>query len=164
MQKTTPAKNKVLLNILWIGLLTGTLDGLAALILNYKISPAIVFKFIASGVFGKVAFKGGNEMVASGIVFHYLIAIMFTNAFYLLYPFFKRLFHNAYVIAVAYGCMAWIIMNLLVVPVSKIGLHPIKTPVILIGVAVLIICIGLPIALIADRHYKEGKFNIADKK
>ncbi|WP_183560246.1 hypothetical protein [Mucilaginibacter sp. SP1R1] len=161
MQKAKSNKNKVLLNILGIGLLTGTLDGLAALILNYKISPVIVFKFIACGVFGKAAFKGGYEMVAAGVVFHYVIALLFTNAFYLLYPFFKKLMQNAYVVAVAYGCTAWLVMNLLVVPVSKIGFHPIKLPTILIGIAVLIICLGLPIALIADRHYKEGKFTVA---
>jgi uncharacterized membrane protein YagU involved in acid resistance len=160
MQKTTSNKNNALLSVLWIGLLVGTLDGLAALILNYKTSPAIIFKFIAAGVFGKAAFKGGYEMVAAGVVFHYLIALLFTNAFYLLYPFFKKMFQNAYLTAVAYGCIAWLIMNLLVIPVSKIGFHPIKLQIILIGLLVLIICIGLPIALIADRHYKKGKFAV----
>jgi uncharacterized membrane protein YagU involved in acid resistance len=164
MQKNTPYKSNILLNILWIGLLAGTLDGLAALILNYKVGPAIVFKFIASGVFGKAAFQGGNEMVVAGIVFHYLIALLFTNAFYLLYPFFKKMWQNVYLTAVAYGCTAWLIMNLLVVPVSKIGFHPIKAETILTGILVLIICIGLPIALIADRHYKAGKFAIPPNK
>ena len=87
MQQTAD-KTKTLIRILWIGLLTGTLDGLAALILNYKISAATIFKFIASGMFGKAAFKGGAEMVVAGVVFHYLIALLFTGAFYLLYPFF----------------------------------------------------------------------------
>ncbi|WPU96603.1 hypothetical protein SNE25_13855 [Mucilaginibacter sabulilitoris] len=163
MQKKAPRKSNALLAILWIGLLCGTLDGLAAMLLNYKISPAIIFKFIASGVFGQAAFKGGTEMIVAGVVFHYLIAILFTNAFYLLYPFFKKLFKNPYLIAVIYGLATWIIMNLMVVPVSKIGFHTIKIQGILTGMLVLIICIGLPVALNADRHYKAGKFDIPDR-
>ncbi|MDN5287800.1 MAG: hypothetical protein JWR38_4074 [Mucilaginibacter sp.] len=161
MQKTIRSKSKILLTILWIGLITGTLDGLSALILNYKVSPAIIFKFIASGVFGEAAFKGGYEMVVSGVIFHYLIALAFTYAFYLLYPFFKKMLLNEYLVAVVYGVTAWLIMNLMVVPVSKIGFHPIKTETILTGILVLIICIGLPIALIADKHYKDGKFAVS---
>lgn len=164
MQKNAPRKNNVILHILWIGLLTGTLDGLAALILNYKIHPAVIFKFIASAVFGKAAFKGGAEMVVAGVVFHYLIAILFTNAFYLLYPFFKKALKNVYLIALLYGTTAWLIMNLVVIPVSQKAFPVIKAQVILTGIAILFVCLGLPIALIADRHLKEGKFNIPPQR
>ncbi|MEN0052739.1 MAG: hypothetical protein AAGC65_03685 [Mucilaginibacter sp.] len=164
MHKKAPRKNNVILHILWIGLLTGTLDGLAALMLNYKIHPAVIFKFIASAVFGKAAFKGGAEMVVAGVVFHYLIAILFTNAFYLLYPFFKKVLKNVYLIALLYGTTAWLIMNLVVIPITQKAFPVIKAQVILMGIAILFVCLGLPIALIADRHLKEGKFNIEPKR
>ncbi|MEZ2334541.1 hypothetical protein AB6735_02865 [Mucilaginibacter sp. RCC_168] len=164
MQKDTPNKNNVLLNILGIGLITGTLDGLAALLLNYKIQPTIIFKFIASAAFGKAAFKGGAEMVVAGIVFHFLIAVLFTSAFYLLYPFFKKGLRNAYLIAVLYGFTAWIIMNLVVIPITQKAFPVIKLSVLITGIAILIVCLGLPIALIADRHLKQGKFKILSKK
>jgi len=167
MQKdkdTIPRINNVVLNILGIGLITGTLDGLAALLLNYKIQPAVIFKFIASAAFGKAAFKGGAEMVVAGVVFHYLIAILFTSAFYLLYPFFKKGLKNAYLIAVLYGFTAWIVMNLGVIPITQKAFPVVKLPVIITGIAVLIVCLGLPIALIADRHLKQGKFKILSKK
>ena len=165
MQKdTTPRKSNVVLNILGIGLITGTLDGLAALLWNYKIKPAIIFKFIASAAFGKAAFKGGAEMVVAGVVFHYLIAILFTSAFYLLYPFFKKGLKNAYLIAVLYGFTAWIIMNLVVIPITQKAFPVVKLPVVITGIAVLIVCLGVPVALIADRHLKQGKFNILSKK
>jgi hypothetical protein len=150
-------KAALLLNIIWVGLLTGTLDALAALILNYKTSAAIIFRFIASGLFGKAAFTGGSEMIISGVVFHFLIAYLFTTAYYLIYPFFKSTLKNKYVIALVYGIFAWLIMNLLVVPVSKIGMHPIKPMNIVTGVLALIICIGLPIALLADRYYSKTR-------
>lgn len=167
MQKdkaTIPRINNIVLNILGIGLITGTLDGLAALLLNYKIHPAIIFKFIASAAFGKAAFKGGAEMVAAGVIFHYLIAILFTNAFYLLYPFFKKGLKNAYLIAVLYGFTAWIIMNMGVIPITQKAFPVIKLSVLVSGIAILIVCLGLPIALIADRHLKQGKFNVLSKK
>ena len=167
MQKdkaTIPRINNIVLNILGIGLITGTLDGLAALLLNYKIHPAIIFKFIASAAFGKAAFKGGAEMVAAGVIFHYLIAILFTNAFYLLYPFFKKGLKNAYLIAVLYGFTAWIIMNMGVIPITQKAFPVIKLSVLVSGIAILIVCLGLPIALIADRHLKQGKFKVLSKK
>lgn len=140
-------------NILLTGLFAGTLDGIAALVLNYKIDPALIFRFIASGVFGKAAFAGGPEMVIAGVIFHYLIALLFTAAFYLVYSFFNGIFKNKYVIAIIYGGTAWLIMNLVVVPLSKIGMHLPNILNIVIGVLVLIICLGLPIALRADKFY-----------
>jgi len=117
-------KQGKLKTIIWLGLLTGTLDALAAILLNLNVGPELIFRYIASGVFGKAAFAGAEEMVIAGILFHYLIAYLFTTAFYLLYPAFKSALKNKYVVAVVYGIMAWLIMNLAVVPISKIGTFP----------------------------------------
>jgi uncharacterized membrane protein YagU involved in acid resistance len=149
-------KQDALKNILWIGLLAGTLDAIAALLLNYKIEPAIIFRFIASSVFGKAAFSGAEEMIVAGVIFHYLIAYLFTTAFYLLYPFAFATFKNKYVVANVYGAITWLIMNLIVVPLSKIGPHAIKPMAIVTGLFVLIICIGLPVALIAHTKYQKA--------
>lgn len=155
-------KSNAVLTILWLGFLTGTLDGMAAIIWSFITSPKagvdIIFKFIASGVYGNAAFSGGNEMIVAGIFFHYLIAFLFTTAFYLLYPFFDKLIRNKYLIAVFYGIVVWVVMNLGVVPLSKIGFHHIKVHVAITGLLILIICIGLPVALIADKKYWESKF------
>jgi len=154
MDDLTNYKKHTLKNILWIGFLVGTLDGLAALLLNYSVGPGPIFKFIASGVFGPEAFKGGTEMVVAGIVFHYLIAYLFTTAFYLLYPFSFSLLKNKYVVANVYGGITWLIMNMVVVPLSKIGPHDFKALAVVKALLVLIICIGLPIALIADKKLR----------
>ena len=151
MYNLTNYKKQALKNILWVGFLVGTLDGLAALLLNYNVGPAPIFKFIASGVFGPDAFKGGIEMVMAGIVFHYLIAYLFTTAFYLLYPFSLSLLKNKYVVANVYGGITWLVMNMIVVPMSKIGPHDFKAFAVIKALLVLIICVGLPVALIADK-------------
>ena len=62
------------------GLLAGLLDIAAALIqyaANGGKTPSIVFKFIASGVFGRKAFAGGTAMIVAGFIFHLLIALSF---------------------------------------------------------------------------------------
>lgn len=166
---TQPKQTNQLLSIIGLSLLTGTLDALAALIWNlilnyknhavdYKLTAEIVFRFIAGGAFGKAAFTGGSEMIVAGVVFHYLIAFLFTYVLYRIYPFCKKYLTNEYLVAVVYGITTWIVMNLLVIPISKIGFHLVKVQVILIGMLILIICIGLPIALIAEQHLKKGRF------
>jgi hypothetical protein len=154
MPAIKPSKANTLRTILWLGLVTGTLDAIAAILLSLNVGPVIIFKFIASGFFGKPAFAGGAEMVAAGVLFHYLIAYAFTWLFYILYPFTYRLFQNKYAVAIIYGGLAWIIMNLLVMPFTKIGAHHIKPATIATGVLALIICVALPVVLVAGRRNK----------
>ncbi|MFS2188530.1 hypothetical protein ACCC92_17760 [Mucilaginibacter sp. Mucisp84] len=160
LKKVNPKKKSKLVNILFAGFITGTLDGLAAMILNYKINPSVIFKFIASGAFGPAAFAGGAEIIVAGVVFHYVIAFIFSAAFFLLYPFFSNGLRNKYFVAVIYGIAAWIIMNLGVVPLSKITMKPgyhIPVSTILTGMLTLIICVGLPVVFIADRENQKSK-------
>ena len=43
------------------------------------------------------------------------------------------------------------VMNVIVVPLSKIGPHDFKAFAVIKALLVLIICVGLPVALIADK-------------
>jgi hypothetical protein len=147
--------------IVQIGLLTGTLDALGATIWNYQTPPATIFKFIASGVFGKQAFSGGTDMVLWGLFFHYLIAFSFTAAFYAMYPSFVRALKNKYVTGIVFAMVTWLITNLAVVPLSRIGWRPMEVDSILTGFVILIFTIGLPIALIADNLYSADNLQSA---
>jgi hypothetical protein len=155
--QNTDRRNNIYLNIILIGLLTGTLDAVAALAWNYRANAGVIFEFIASGAFGKAAYAGGSTMVLWGILFHYIIAYAFTIAFYLGYPFFYNIFRNKYLIAIEYGIICWFVMNIIVIPISKIGLKPFHILPTLIGMGILIICIGLPVALFADKRRKRQK-------
>ncbi|GAA3980404.1 hypothetical protein [Mucilaginibacter dorajii] len=158
-----PDRKNAILTILWLGFVTGTLDAMAAIIWSYvinkKIVTGIIFKFIAYGAFGQAAMNGGNEMVVAGIIFHYVIAFAFTMAFYLLYGYFDKLLRNKYLVGVMYGIIAWLVMNLIVLPLSKIGYHHVRIQTALTGLLILIICIGLPIALVADKKYWAAKLS-----
>src|SRR5687768_11976817 len=120
---TTNPKRPVLFAILFTGLLAGLLDGLAAIIqytLNGGKNPASVFKYIASGIFGREAFSKGDSMVIWGVLFHLLIALLFTAFYFLIYPRIKWLGENKVLAGILYGIFVWAVMTQLVVPVSEI--------------------------------------------
>ena len=149
-------KRSVFLIIVLTGFLTGTLDALAAIIWAYKVPPAAIFDYIASGVFGKAAYTGGVPMLLWGILFHYIIAFAFTTVFYLGYPVAYKISQNKYVTGLIYGMVTWIIMNLFVVPLSKIGFKPfLHVWPVIIGIGILVLCIGMPVAIIADWQMKK---------
>jgi hypothetical protein len=136
-----------------VGLLTSTLDAVAAIISGHKMPAATVFKFIASGVFGKAAFEGGSEMVVAGIFFHYLIAFSITVVLFIMYPIVISVLKNKYIVAVVYALIPWVITHLVIVPLSRIGWSPMKIGGITLGIGILFITIGLPIVLIADWYF-----------
>ncbi len=139
--------------ILRAGLLAGTLDILAAILILAKGNAVGTLKFIASGVFGKAAFSGGYDMVALGAVFHYFIATSFATGYFLVYPRLPFLQKNKWLSGVLYGVFVWAVMNLLVVPMSNAPQSPFAWDSALKNMAILVVCIGLPIAWLADKFY-----------
>ncbi len=156
MQPTYPLKPT-----LQAALLAGTLDILAAM-LTYLIqtgkNPVAVLKFVASGVFGNEAFSGGTGMAGWGLVFHYTIAFGFAALFVLVYPRWALLRKAPVVAGLGYGVFAWLVMNLLVVPLSQAPKQPFTPGGVLLGIFILMGCIGLPISLVVSRFYRKQRF------
>lgn len=140
-------------------LLAGTLDAMAASIQFYLVTgkdPRKVWKFVASGALGNKAITGGDDMVAWGLLFHYLIALSFTLFFFFLYPRIRIAAKNFLITGIIYGLFVWVIMNRVVVPLSqapKIPFVPLKA---LIAATILVVCIGIPIAGMTKTYYKDG--------
>jgi hypothetical protein len=145
--------------ILKAGLFAGTLDFLAACIFVFIRTgqPHIpgISKFIASGVFGKAALDGGGGMMLAGLFFHYLIAFIFTIFFFWIYPKIRVASKNRLATAVVYGILVWSVMNLIVIPLSNIASRPISLSNALINIGILILCIGMPVSLIAHAYYRK---------
>ena len=141
------------------GLLVGTLDILAAFIYYFIMSKnkdvSIVLKFIASGLFGKDAFSGGNGMIVAGLFLHYTIAFAFTFFLFWLFPRVKVFSKNKIITGIAYGVFIWMVMNLIVVPVSNIGKQPFDTVNTIINMLILISCLGIPLSIRANSYYKK---------
>ena len=146
--------------ILKAGLLVGTLDILAACLnffINTNKEPSVVFKFIASGVFGTKAFSGGTLMIIAGLVFHYIIAIGFTFLFFLLYPKIRSVVKNNIVIGILYGAFVWCVMKFIVVPLSSTPPQPFTYSGAAIAMGILIVCIGIPLAIIASKSHRTNR-------
>jgi len=145
--------------ILIAGLIIGILDGIAACVSAYvqrEVTPDRVWRYVASGVFGKDAFNGGLPMTFIGLFFHFVIATGWTSLFFLLYPRVKFLSWNKYIIGMAYGVFVMFAMNLVVVPLSNVP-NPNTGQVHLPQLFIHMFIIGLPISLLASRYYSKQK-------
>lgn len=140
------------------GLIAGTLDILAALIIYdlilQKTTSIKILQSIASGIFKKEAYSGGSQMALYGLLLHYFIALTFAWFYFTIYPYFKLLKKNALLSGILYGIFVWMVMNLLVLPAVFTALPEkhLDFPLIL-SILILIFCIGIPIAFITRKHY-----------
>jgi uncharacterized membrane protein YagU involved in acid resistance len=140
--------------ILGATLLVGTLDITDALIFYglRGVPPTRLLQNIASGVFGRAAFGMGHRSALLGLIFHFFIAFSAATV-YLLASRKLPLARHPFLYGTLFGVALYIVMNYIVLPLSKIGLRPTPPLVPLInGVAALILCIGIPLALIARRY------------
>jgi hypothetical protein len=141
------------------GLVAGSLDITAALLNSYLsngVKPERVFRFIASGVFGRNAFTGGNSMIGWGIIFHFTIAYIFALFFAVLYPKLKILSRNIFLSGILYGIFAWIVMTFIVVPLSNTP--PTRGPTtkgVIFQLLFHMFLVGIPIALITHSYFSK---------
>lgn len=145
------------IKILLVGIIAGTLDIIAAIIILARGNAVGTLKYIASGWFGKAALEGGYEMAAWGLLFHYIIAICWTAAFLLLYPKLPFLKRNKWLNAIAYGIIVQTLMSFVVLPLSNIPPRAFSLWFFLENAVILMFTIGLPAALAAGRFYKKAE-------
>jgi uncharacterized membrane protein YagU involved in acid resistance len=143
--------------ILKTWLVAGTLDILAAIVILAKMNAVGVLRYIASGVFGKEAFSGGTAMTIAGLIFHYIIALSHTTLYYIVFPYVPLLGKQKLVAGVLYGIFVWSVMNLVIVPLSNTNKSPLTLSGASLNMAILIVCIGLPISLLASKYYSSKK-------
>lgn len=155
-------KRSFFASALTAGLVAGILDITAACIHAYLrngTTPEQILRGIAGGAFGKEAAANGNMMILWGLLFHFLIAISFTFFFFLLAKMAPSLVAYPIIIAIIYGAFVWAFMRYVVLNyISTIKITPIvgqeKIINTIIGAVILMICIGLPDALLAKRYLK----------
>ncbi|MDO6432860.1 hypothetical protein Q4E93_19790 [Flavitalea sp. BT771] len=140
------------MHLLLIGLLAGTLDAIAAVLLflaGGNKDPRMLFRYIASAVYGKRAFAGEGFMPFMGLLFHFLIAISWVAVYFFLHTHIPWLDSHPLFAAVIFGSLVWIIMNLIIVPYSKATPRPFSWLFVVINVVILIMAIGLPAAYLS---------------
>lgn len=147
---------------LWAGLIVGTFDITAACIQFYAKTgrdPLIVMKYVASGVFGKGAMTGGTGMVIAGLLFHYLIATSWAFLFFWLYARFPALSRNRLVTGIFYGIFVSLIMQGLVVPLSRVNRAPFTITGSATAALIIVVCVGIPLAYLASRAMQHSAFS-----
>lgn len=151
---TTPDNYKMINRyVLLAGVLTGTLDALSAIILNPGVQASNIFRFIASGLFGNAAFGSGNEFIIYGVLLHYVISFSFCIAFLRFYPSLINVFKFNYLLVLVIGLSTWMIMNLIILPLSNITPKPFTCISIFKNIVALIFAFGLPIVWIGTRAH-----------
>lgn len=140
--------------ILWAGLIAGILDLTAAFITGalQGRGPVRISQSIASGLLGAEAFQGGLPMAALGVLLHFVIAFGAAAVYVAASRRLRVLVERPVLFGVLYGIAVYVVMTFLVVPISAAPFRLGQTPSALAtGLAVHIVCIGLPIALVTRR-------------
>jgi hypothetical protein len=141
--------------IFWGGLIAGTLDIFAACLtawLRRGISPTAVLRYIASGVLGPAAATGGTKAAILGLALHFVIATGAAAVFYFASRKLMFLIERPVVTGLLYGIAVYLFMTFIVLPLSLVARGPATLSGTIIGMVTLMICIGLPIALIVRRY------------
>lgn len=142
--------------IIRTALLAGTLDITAACLQAYTMAgmmPEKLLRYIASGVFGKAAFEEGNSMIVWGLLFHFIIAFSCTIIFFWLYPKISFLKHKLLINSLLIAIIAWAITNWVIIPTSLIPNRTFNLIKAVMAIAILFVCIGLPISYNAQRYF-----------
>jgi hypothetical protein len=158
-QASVAARRNATRVLMIAGLIAGTLDICTALVQVYLRSgknPLPVLNYISGALVGKQQ-AGGTWMMILGLLLHYFIAFAFTFFFFWLYPRWNALAKNRFLTAIGYGLFVWGLMNLVIVPLSKISKFPSDPKQAAIAAAILICMIGLPLSFIIGGYYDKRK-------
>jgi hypothetical protein len=144
--------------IVRIGLIAGTLDISENLIFNAfrHITPAMIFRYIASGLLGIPALRGGAGMVALGVAIHYTIALAWTALYFEAARRWRLLVRWPVVCGLLYGALVYAVMNFVVLPLTRVppARGPMSAASLVSGILAVLICIGLTVALLTAREQR----------
>ena len=139
--------------VLYGALAVGTLDALDAIVffgLRSGARPIRIFQGIASGLLGPAARQGGLKTADLGLVLHYFIAFGIVVTYFLASRRVRLLTRRPLLCGLLYGVAVYGVMNLVVIPLSRIGGPNMPAlPVLANGLLIHMFGVGLPAALFA---------------
>ena len=137
------------------GIVAGTLDLIAAFIQNglRGIGPVRILQSIASGLLGTASYSKGASSAVLGLFLHFFIATTAALVYYVASRRLRPLLTRPLVWGPIYGVIVWLVMNLIVLPLSAFPQRLSFTPMnVATGLWIHIFFVGLPIALIIRRE------------
>jgi uncharacterized membrane protein YagU involved in acid resistance len=142
-------KSAYLSAVLLGGLVAGALDIVFAIsFAAYNgTAPERLLQIVASGVFGEAAFAGGVSMAACGLALHFVISFLWAGIFLALARLRPSLALHPYACGIAFGILVFLVMRLVVLPLSAfpypVTFKPVATALDLLSHTLLF---GVPIA------------------
>jgi uncharacterized membrane protein YagU involved in acid resistance len=141
--------------ILWGGLIAGAID-IATAVINTMIhggQPMRMLQGIAYALIGPCAFNGGWTTAGLGLLLHFIIAFGAAAAYVLVSRKLSVMVREPVVCGLLYGVPVYLVTNYVIVPMSRIGrMLPVSAEGVAIGLVVLMVGVGLPIALMTRRY------------
>ena len=138
--------------IVYGGLIVGILDGLFAFVFYgwiLGVKPLRIFQSVASALLGRASFERGVSTFLFGLLLHFLVAACIAAVYYAASLKLRVLIHHAVVSGLIYGLIAYLVMNYVIIPLSRIGLRPTTLRVFLPAFIAHAFLVGLPVALVA---------------
>ena len=123
MEPTTSESGGALRRAIVVGgLVAGTLDITDAFVYSglRGVSPVRVLRYIASGLLGPDALTAGLPVAALGLLLHFFIAYSIVTLYVLVSRRFTLLARHPLVCGPLYGVLAFLVMNRIVVPLSRV--------------------------------------------
>jgi len=112
-----------------------------------------VWQYIASGALGMAAFEGGIATALLGVLFHLIISLIIAGVFIVGADRSPILCRYAIAGSLLYGFGVFIVMHLIVTPLSATPPLPAPTtPWLIEGILEHILLVGLPLGILVQRH------------
>jgi hypothetical protein len=137
--------------LLYGTLTVGVLDILDAFVFfGFRgVGPVVILQSIASGLLGRAAYDGGLATAVLGVLLHFFIAFSIVAIYIAVSREINILRRRPLLFGPLYGVAAYLVMTLIVVPLSAAVTGPRTFPVVVNGVLIHALGVGLPSALFA---------------
>ena len=113
----------------------------------------LIWQYIASGLLGDAAFAGGMATAWLGLFFHLIISFVIAAVFILAADRIPLLRRNVIVGSLLYGFGVFIIMNMIVTPLSATPPVPAPTlPWLIEAILEHTLLVGLPLGMLVQRN------------
>ncbi len=145
--RTLPVSRAILYATLVVGVLDAT-DGVVFLGLHGQ-NPIQVLQYIASSLLGTRSFSGGLASAGLGLVLHFAVSLVVATIYILASRRVAVLRTQWALLGLLFGAAVWVVMNLMVLPLTAVAPNPITTAALINGVIGHALFVGLPSAFFA---------------
>jgi hypothetical protein len=113
----------------------------------------LVWQYIASGILGNAAFEGGIATALLGLFIHLIISLVIVGVFILSADRIPLLRRHPIAGSLLYGFGVFVVMNMIVTPLSAAPPLPAPTlPWLIEAVIEHIVIVGLPLGILVQRN------------